>query len=557
MLTPENILLFIIIFILLLNIQAIVTAIVVYFQDMKNPVITIIDKDAIEESVSKIIKPYESILLSQGFEYQSQLSLTNMIIKYDTLQYSFYYYNPNNGVHAFIDTTPFKGCLRGATISYVTFYESYHMALTFDCFTHNMMANSHKIYIFDHYYGSFDKAFQSHLIDRKIEGEIVTQQSLTTEGFNAYSEYVFNEMIEKAIEEKIIKTTSTGYKFLATPAFFNYINRIIKGYKKATNALKEQTRIEKDSTEQNSNEKQSLHRTSEQIVLTQQLDEKPLESSRSNKIKIFLFSALSFVLFFGLIGIPWSVLPIIVVILLIHELGHFWAMKFFDYKDTSIFFIPLFGAAAKGEKDQTTPFEEYIVFLAGPLPGIILSIGIGVLMIFNPELRSNELLKEYAIMSLVLNYINLLPIFPLDGGKIVQTLLFTRYPRTQFYFFLISLLVIILSTLMLESILLGFFALVLFLSINHNHKTSQLIATVMNQNNDTPLKQKVIEILTTDKKYRDDSLARKGSMAKQALKILNAKKPTLLLTILGLGFYLMIVLAPLLIKMILPSLNMG
>jgi Zn-dependent protease len=556
MLTPENILLFIVFIILLINIQTIVTTIVFYFQDIQDPVVTIMDKDEIEETISKIIKPYEEMLFSQGFKYHSQLSITNMMVKNDTLQYSFYYYNPSNGIHAFIDTTPFKGCLRGATISYATFYESYNIAITFDCFKHNIIADPNKIYIFDHYYGSFEKAYESHLLEREIEGEVATQQQLTTEGVNDYSIYVFREMIEKSIEKNIIKTTSNGYRFLATTSFYNYTNHLIKGYKKATNALKEHNITQRDTIEKNSDKKHSLYRSSEQIALTQQLEEKSIESSQTNKIKIFLFSALSFVLFFGLIGIPWSGLPIIIAILLIHELGHFWAMKFFGYKDTSIFFIPLFGAAAKGEKDETTPFEEYIVFMAGPLPGIIISIGIGIILIFNPELRSNELLKEFAIMSLAINYINLLPIYPLDGGKIVQTLLFTRYPKAQFYFFLISLLVIIIATLMLKSILLGFLAVVLFLSINHSHKTSQLIATVINQKSDTPLKQKVIETLTSDEKYRDESLAKKGSMAKQALKILNTKKPTLLLMVIGLGFYLMLVLSPLIIKMVLP-LNMG
>jgi len=46
-------------------------------------------------------------------------------------------------------------------------------------------------------------------------------------------------------------------------------------------------------------------------------------------------------------------------------------------------------------------------------------------------------------------------------------------------------------------------------------------------------------------------------MAKQALKILHAKKPTFLLMLFGLGFYFLIVLAPLIIRAVLPPLSMG
>ena len=546
MLTFENILFFLIFAVLLFNIQTIVSAIILYFQEMKEPIVSMLQRDEINHDIKEIIKPYEATLLELGFEYQSQVSTTPMFEKYSSLQHSFYYFHPIQGVHAFIDTTPMRGCLRAATISYVTFYESQNMILSYDCFAHNMMATSDHIYIFDHYSASFEIAYSKHLIDREIENEKALRTVLNQEGLYNYSTYMINEMIENAIKENILHTVPNGYKFSASLKFLNYIKNSIKGYKKAKTVLKTtQVKTEESPKEQ------TLLYSSEQKALEQQLDIKPKESSLKSKIKMFIISGVAFVLLFGLLGIPWTVLPMIVTVLIVHELGHFYAMKFFGYKDTSIFFIPLFGAAAKGDKEETTPFEEYIVFLAGPLPGIIISIIIGIVMLLNPELRANEFLKEYAIMSLVLNYINLLPIFPLDGGKIVQTLLFTRYPKAQFYFFLLSLLVIIFSALMLKSVLLGIFAATLFLSINHQSRTSKLIAKVMKLNGEESLKEKVIKTLTTETPYKEESLATKSAMAKQALKILNAQKPSTLLMILGLGFYLVLILAPLIIKIIL------
>lgn len=357
-------------------------------------------------------------------------------------------------------------------------------------------------------------------------------------------------MIQKAVDMNILHFTKNGYRFSASLAFVKYMNHIVKGYKRAKEAIK-------DSINRVQVDKRTLYSNTEAYILAQQLDEKPIESSQSSKIKIFLISAVTFVMFFALIGIPWSVLPMIVVVLLIHELGHFWTMRYFGYQDTSIFFIPLFGAAAKGEKDNATPFEEYLVSLAGPLPGIIIAIAIGFMMFSNPELRENELLKDYAMMSLFLNYINLLPIFPLDGGKIVQTLLFTRYPMAQFYFFLVSILVIIFAALMLKSILLGIFALLLIFSLNNHYSTSKLIKEIMNQNSDNPFKQRVIERLSSDGKYIGEELITKVGMAKRALKILNANKPTPILMLFGLGFYLLIVLAPLIVPMLLPPLGIG
>lgn len=42
-------------------------------------------------------------------------------------------------------------------------------------------------------------------------------------------------------------------------------------------------------------------------------------------------------------------------------------------------------------------------------------------------------------MALSLNYFNLLPFTPLDGGQIVDTFLFARRPRLRFGFFLLSI----------------------------------------------------------------------------------------------------------------------
>lgn len=550
MFSIENIILLTVSAILLINFQTIVTSIITFFQELQEPKIDIIDKDEIDQSVYEVIRPYDALLLSLGFEYRSQIVMSNLLKKYTTPQYAFYYYHPLKGVHASITTTPFKGSLSGATISYDSIYESYFMTTSYDCFAHNIMANPDNSYSFDYYYGSFEKAFEQHLIDREIEGEVVSYQEFNQEGFANYAGYISTQMIEKAVDMNILHFTKNGYRFSASLAFVKYMNHIVKGYKRAKEAIK-------DSINRVQVDKRTLYSNTEAYILAQQLDEKPIESSQSSKIKIFLISAVTFVMFFGLIGIPWSVLPMIVVVLLIHELGHFWTMRYFGYQDTSIFFIPLFGAAAKGEKDNATPFEEYLVSLAGPLPGIIIAIAIGFMMFSNPELRENELLKDYAMMSLFLNYINLLPIFPLDGGKIVQTLLFTRYPMAQFYFFLVSILVIIFAALMLKSILLGIFALLLIFSLNNHYSTSKLIKEIMNQNSDNPFKQRVIERLSSDGKYIGEELITKVGMAKRALKILNANKPTPILMLFGLGFYLLIVLAPLIVPMLLPPLGIG
>jgi Zn-dependent protease len=540
MFSTENILLIIVITILIFNFQTIFGILFLYFIKLRDVHVSIVEKDEISIEIKEIIKPYEELLLKKGFVYKSAIEYNNIVEMFQEQQHSFYYYHEEKGIHASLGTMPFQGALEAVTLDYSTFYESYHIATTYDCFKYNL-PKIESVTAFDHYHGSFEKAFESHLQDRLLEGEIIRYEALSPEGLVDYMEFQTSESIDALKEHNIMKQTNSGLKYSFSFAFLKNVHTTLKWHKFASKVLASQKINAKEEPKKTSSFK---FKSSEELALAQGLNYKPKEQDKNSKIRTFIISGLAFVLFFGLIGIPFSVLPMLLLVLLIHELGHFYAMRFFGYKDTSIFFIPLFGAAAKGEKEHVTAFQEFIVSLAGPLPGMLISIAIGIGIFMNPSLFNNALFKEYAIMSFALNYLNLLPVFPLDGGKIVQTLLFNRYPKAQFYFFLVSLLIIIISALLLKSIILGVFALLLFLAINHNHHTSTLIEKVLNLKDDREVTAQTIEVLVHDERYKEIPFEKKGAMLKQALKVLNSKKPSFLVMLLGMGLYLLLLVPP-------------
>ena len=544
MISIENIVLLSIVVLFVLHFQTIVGGMIVYFLKLQEIVMKNVKRDEIDEDVDIIIRPYEEFLLSKGFRYISALEQNSMIEKFDKKYHVYYYYHEELGVHASLQTTPLKESIGNATISFTTFYESYKMALSYDCFAHNMVLPN-DVYLFDHYYGSFEKALESHLSDRIIEGEVIVKEALNEEGFKNYNEYMLEESISEMLNQNILTQSRDGYKFAFSIGFWKHMYYSVKGHKRAKKINSLSMALPKSKSFQ------ALYQNSEEKSILRELDEKPKPSSAKGKMRTFIITGISFVLFFGLIGIPWSSLPIIVAVLLIHELGHFFAMKYFGYQDTSIFFIPLFGAAAKGEKEYVRSFEEYIVFLAGPLPGMLIAVAIGVMMLSSPELKDNGLLREYALMSFVLNYVNLLPIYPLDGGKIVQTLLFTRYPKLQYYFFLVSLTVIILSALLLQSPLLGLFALFLFFSINHNANLAKLLEMLKGENSNENIRERAVKMVTTNSVFEKLSLAKKNALVQQSVKLLKAEKPSKLLIFVGMGIYLLLIAPPLVLGVLL------
>lgn len=120
--------------------------------------------------------------------------------------------------------------------------------------------------------------------------------------------------------------------------------------------------------------------------------------------------------------------------IILHEGGHLLAMLLFGYSAPSVLFIPFLGALATARKENASLTEKFWISLAGPLPGLILGIGIAIVGNFGQESASffsnwNESIwKETSIILIILNLFNLLPIYPLDGGQIADLLIFSRNP---------------------------------------------------------------------------------------------------------------------------------
>lgn len=137
---------------------------------------------------------------------------------------------------------------------------------------------------------------------------------------------------------------------------------------------------------------------------------------------VWLKAFLSLILYVGIYyfffhsNIKWIL--ILVVVMIIHEAGHFIAMKGFNYKDVQLFFVPFLGAFVSGRPDRISQRQRTITLLAGPLPGIVIGIVLFFLFLFNNEIIYYQL----SLMFVLLNIFNLLPVSPLDGGQLLENL---------------------------------------------------------------------------------------------------------------------------------------
>lgn len=109
----------------------------------------------------------------------------------------------------------------------------------------------------------------------------------------------------------------------------------------------------------------------------------------------------------------WQFAVGLVLLLLVHELGHVIALRREGIKTTGLTFIPFMGAFTASRSLGTDALAEARVALAGPILG---SIG-ALVCVPLWHATGNDLFRALAYMGLLLNLFNLLPVLPLDGGR--------------------------------------------------------------------------------------------------------------------------------------------
>ena len=122
----------------------------------------------------------------------------------------------------------------------------------------------------------------------------------------------------------------------------------------------------------------------------------------------------------------WQFAVIIVGMLVIHECGHLRCMKHYGMKTRGIYLIPLLGAAAVAEDNFPSRRAEATIALAGPLTGAVLAAGTGLVYFAT---RNGAFAAAAAWMALI-NLFNLLPVVPLDGGRVVKSITCSVGSRT-------------------------------------------------------------------------------------------------------------------------------
>lgn len=142
---------------------------------------------------------------------------------------------------------------------------------------------------------------------------------------------------------------------------------------------------------------------------------------------------------------PWSFALGLVIMIFIHEMGHVWAAKIKGLPVSAPSFIPFLGALITMKKQPSDAVTEAYIAFGGPLIGTL-----GALLCYGLAVWTGlEILYIIAGVGFFLNLFNLIPVHPLDGGRIVVAI--TRW------LWVVGLIVGFYVVIKLQSILLGIF----------------------------------------------------------------------------------------------------
>jgi Zn-dependent protease/predicted transcriptional regulator len=151
---------------------------------------------------------------------------------------------------------------------------------------------------------------------------------------------------------------------------------------------------------------------------------------------LLVFAALPALMYGGDITEALSSIAFILVLfvcVVLHEYGHALAARRYGIKTQDITLLPI-GGVARLERMPDKPWQELVVAAAGPAVNVAIAAVLLVAMFAAgatmPRLGlgwgNDSILEQLLAVNIVLVLFNLIPAFPMDGGRILRALLATR-----------------------------------------------------------------------------------------------------------------------------------
>lgn len=188
------------------------------------------------------------------------------------------------------------------------------------------------------------------------------------------------------------------------------------------------------------------------------------------------------------IGIFFLLIFTLFACVIFHEFGHALMAKKYSVTTRDIIISPI-GGVARLERIPTRPMDEFWIAVAGPLVNVVLAFLCAVVLFaidshpfatfINDDISLDSpsaFLQKVFFINIILFLFNLLPAFPMDGGRVMRALLSLRYSRkkaTKIAMILgkVFAILFIIAAILIPHYILGFIGMFIFYMADSEYKS--------------------------------------------------------------------------------------
>ena len=500
--------------------------------------LVIVAREAMPVRDRELLQPVAPLLEHLGFAYRvSTASERSVVTDAQALLYTDVYEHADGHTQAWVSPSVAPEQGEPCSVSFLTLMGDGSVQCTVNCYRHNLVAPPTYWTVHDDYLPELAQAWERHLARiRPLQMRVVRDPLQVFRASQRATEMLLADFEKRGIVVRVGEHWRMRWGHALRFAW-----GLMRGMRKVARARKGQpTQAARHAAATGSGAEAEMQAFEQQLAVL-----RAQRNGRRDKFWMFLASAALF-LAVGSFWISWSFLPILLAVIALHEGGHWLAMRLSGYRNVSVFFVPGLGGLATGEKEDAGPWEKLLVYLAGPMPGLLLAVA-GLAAQYAGAFQPPGWFQEFLIACLIINYLNLLPITPLDGGRVVETFLFARLPVARFLFALAGLAAFVALGLATGDKVLLVVAVLIALALPHQWRVMRLDRVIVRSGQEVLDERGAIERIfgaLQQQRFLKWPFATRAAAATALLPELQGRRPGAAEAAGGLLVYLACLLAP-------------